>query len=95
MEKFTKKMEAESIRSFAEAVHKIKDVDATTEFFKEIFTASELNTLALRWRLLELLNEGHSQRNISAALGISLCKITRGSKILHKRKSATKELIKK
>lgn len=50
--------------------------------FAEIFTPSEINTLTLRWQLLKDLHAGKTQRKIAAEHNISLCKITRGSKIL-------------
>ena len=51
-------------------------------FFDEIFTPSEIRTLALRWRLLQRLRAGVPQRKIARELSISLCKITRGSREL-------------
>ena len=48
----------------------------------EILTPAELRDLALRWRLVQRLHAGVPQRRIATELGISLCKITRGSRIL-------------
>ena len=62
-------------------------------FLEEIHTPSELKDLGLRWRLLKMLHQGYPQREIARKLKISLCKITRGSKILKGRNSVTKELI--
>ena len=50
--------------------------------FDEIFTERERHDLALRWELMRMLHENIPQRDIAAELGISLCKITRGAKIL-------------
>ena len=47
-----------------------------------MLTPTELHDLVLRWELLELLEQGVSQRKVATKLGISLCKITRGAKIL-------------
>ena len=59
---------------------------ATTEdmqkLFEELFTQKEKYDFALRWRLLKDLHGGKPQREIASNLGISLCKITRGSRIL-------------
>lgn len=60
----------------------ITDRDEMRRLFSELFTPHELNDITLRWELLKLLKEGHSQREIAQRLGISLCKITRGAKIL-------------
>ena len=51
-------------------------------FLAEIMTPSERHDLALRWELMRRLRKGIPQRQIAKELGISLCKITRGAKIL-------------
>ena len=48
----------------------------------EILTKSEVETLSKRWRILTMLKEGYTQREIAQELNVSLCKVTRGSKIL-------------
>jgi TrpR family trp operon transcriptional repressor len=62
-------------------------------FFEEIFTPKELKDLELRWELLKELHAGQTQRSIAARHKISLCKITRGSKVLKKQGSITKRLL--
>ena len=52
------------------------------KFLNEILTENERKDLSLRWDLMRKLHDGIPQRAISSELGISLCKITRGSKIL-------------
>lgn len=61
---------------------------AVEAFLRELLTPNEQRDLELRWELLELLADGVSQRQIAARLGVSLCKITRGAKILKKRGGA-------
>ena len=63
-------------------------------FFTEIFTPAEIDDFVLRWRLMTMLQNGASQRQTASELGISLCKITRGAKILKKRHSITRRLLK-
>lgn len=60
----------------------INDTETMGRFFREIFTEKERRDLTLRWRLLKDLHAGRTQRNIAADYHISLCKITRGSKLL-------------
>ena len=72
---------------------KITDSLEMEDFFREIFTPKELENLVLRWQLLKDLYEGQSQRSIAAKHRISLCKITRGSKILKKENSITKKIL--
>ena len=58
-----------------------------SNFMIEILTKSEAETLSKRWRILKMLKEGRTQRDIAKELGVSLCKVTRGSQILKNRKS--------
>jgi TrpR family trp operon transcriptional repressor len=78
----------------AEVFYRIESLEAMKRFFDEIFTPAERKDFALRWKLMKLLAEGKSQRAIAAKLGISLCKITRGAKIIHNRNSITNRLLK-
>jgi len=59
--------------------------DDVAAFLGCILTPTELHDLVLRWELVEQLARGVSQRRIAADLGVSLCKITRGAKILKER----------
>ncbi|URA11353.1 transcriptional regulator [Thermospira aquatica] len=60
----------------------ISDRETMHKFLSEILTVAEKKDLILRWELLKQLARGKSQRSIAADLHISLCKITRGAKIL-------------
>lgn len=71
----------------------IHDYQEMASFIQEIFTPKEIKDLELRWELLKELHAGHAQRSIAARHQISLCKITRGSKILKKPGSVTKKLL--
>jgi TrpR family trp operon transcriptional repressor len=64
------------------------------KLFEELFTMKEKYDLALRWRLMKELHDGKSQREIAHDLGISLCKITRGSKILKQTDSQMNQILK-
>ncbi len=70
-----------------EVISSIKDLDELTCFFNEIFTPAELEDISLRWKLLKDLHRGMTQRKIAEKYGISLCKITRGSKVLKSKDS--------
>ena len=61
---------------------KLKTEKEIETFFSEIFTKNELDTLSKRWRIMELLALGDTQRDIAQKLNVSLCKVTRGAKIL-------------
>jgi TrpR family trp operon transcriptional repressor len=72
----------------------IEDPARMDRFLGEILTDAERHDLALRWELMKMLESGMSQREVAAKLGISLCKITRGSRVLKKRGSVCRTLIK-
>lgn len=73
----------------------MKNTDEVYSFLNEIFTKAELDDLSKRWRILNMLNCGMTQREIAKELKVSLCKVTRGSKILKNKNSVTtKYLIK-
>ena len=65
------------------------------EFLRSILTGSEVKEISSRWELVKLLNNGMSQRKISEKLGLSLCKITRGSRELKKDPPIFKQMIEK
>ena len=61
-----------------------KDSGHIKSFFQALWTPAELADLAARWALVKALQEKTPQREIAKKLGISLCKITRGSRELKK-----------
>lgn len=71
----------------------ITDPDEMEAIFEELFTDAERRDLASRWGLMKDLKAGMSQRNIAKKRKISLCKITRGSKILKNPDSIAGRLI--
>ncbi len=77
-----------------EVFTEVDSYDKMQGIFNDMFTEKEKDDFALRWRLMKEIYNGKSQRAIAAELGISLCKITRGSKILREEDSLMKQLIK-
>ncbi|MDD3904109.1 MAG: transcriptional regulator [Spirochaetia bacterium] len=63
------------------------------QLFEEMFTSGEQKDFALRWNLMKDLYRGLPQREIAANHGISLCKITRGSKILKQKGSYCRKIL--
>jgi len=49
---------------------------------KDILTPQELDSIAERWELIQMLSDGVPQREVADKLGISISKITRGSRML-------------
>lgn len=83
----------ESMIELSSALAKTKDSELIKNFLMSILTKNEIQEVATRWALVKQIDEGKSQRSISKELGLSLCKITRGSKELKKEDSAFKKMI--
>ncbi len=71
------------------------DEKVILRFLKSLLTQAELKSIASRWQIVKLLDQGVPQRKIAKDLHLSLCKITRGSKELKKRNSILKKAIRK
>ena len=83
----------QDLHELIEIFTRIDSYDRMQKLFEELFTMKEKYDFALRWRLMKDLDAGIPQREIASNLGISLCKITRGSKILKEEDSLIQELI--
>ncbi len=73
----------EAILEISQAIKQLKSDKEIYSFLQEILTQAELIDLSKRWRILKMLNEGCTQREIAKSLNVSLCKITRGSQIIN------------
>jgi TrpR family trp operon transcriptional repressor len=73
-------------QNLVELVSVLRDAsdDFIIDFLKSILSPKECNDLASRWIIVKMLNEKMVQRDIAQKLGVSLCKITRGSRELKK-----------
>ncbi len=83
------------LKEIAGVLAEIDDRALIERFLKSILTRNEIREIELRWELVKLLHGGMSQRKISEKLGVSLCKITRGSRELKKNPSAFRDMIEK
>ncbi|MBF0478073.1 MAG: transcriptional regulator [Candidatus Omnitrophica bacterium] len=71
----------------------IKDEKEMKQLFHEIFTEKERETLSDRWLLMKEIHNNTPQRKIAEKFHMSLCKITRGAKVLHEKKSICKKIL--
>ena len=72
----------QNIQKISKLVKNLHTEAEIESFFKELLTESEIETLSKRWRIWDLLAQGLTQRDIAKELKVSLCKVTRGAKIL-------------
>lgn len=81
------------IKEIVSVIVKTKDVKIIENFLISLLTKKELERISSRWELVKLLNRGLPQRKIAQKLGLSLCKITRGSRELKIKNSPFKYMI--
>ena len=77
----------DKLNEIAKVIQSINTEKEAISFLKELLTNAEAETLSKRWRILEMLIEGYTQRGIAQELQVSLCKVTRGSKLLKNKNS--------
>ncbi len=76
-----------NIEEITNFILKLNSQEEAQAFLKEMFSESEMSALSKRWRILSMLAEGRTQRDIVKELKVSLCKVTRGSKLLKDKNS--------
>ena len=84
---------ASNFSEIAGALAAAQDPQLIEEFLFSLLTKSETDEIAKRWALVKDLASGTPQRQIAQNLGLSLCKITRGSRELKKPGSAFRRML--
>jgi TrpR family trp operon transcriptional repressor len=82
-----------TVKELCHILKQAEDEKFIYDFFKCLFTPPELKDFANRWLLVKELDKGTTQREIAKKYGMSLCKITRGSRELAKDNSAFRKLL--
>jgi TrpR family trp operon transcriptional repressor len=82
----------ENFAELARALSRTRDSALIEDFLRCLLTPAEAADIAARWALVKALKEKTPQREIAKNLGLSLCKITRGSRELKKPNSAFKRI---
>ncbi|MBN1671296.1 MAG: transcriptional regulator [Kiritimatiellae bacterium] len=83
------------VKEFADVMAGIEKPAVMLDFLRAILTPQELDRIALRWRLVKMLKHGVKQRAIASKLGVSLCKITRGSRELKSGPKGFRDVVEK
>ena len=83
----------DSILEISKAMRQLKSDNEARSFLEEILTKAELADISKRWRILKMLNEGYTQREIAKILNVSLCKITRGSQIKKEKNAVSRKYL--
>ena len=91
----SQKMLEESFQELCRLIAETDDERFIRDFFGCLFTPAEKKDFANRWLLVKEIDKGTTQREIARKFGMSLCKITRGSRELHKEESAFRRMLEK
>lgn len=83
----------DSFEELAAVLAATSDQTLVRNFLTSLLTPSERLDVASRWELVNRIDQGETQRRVATELGVSLCKITRGSKELKKPDSAFKAML--
>jgi TrpR family trp operon transcriptional repressor len=83
----------ENLAELVNALAICGDSSLIEDFLRCLLTPAEIADIAARWALVKALINKIPQREIAQDLGISLCKITRGSRELKKPGSGFKRLM--
>ena len=86
-------MKEESLKELDEVLARCEDKELIADFLGALLTPHELGEVTSRWALVRLIDEKMSQREIAERLGMSLCKITRGSREYQKTDSPFRKMI--
>lgn len=73
-------MKSEHLKELVSIFAQLKTPERARLFLRDILTPHELAQVAERWQIIKRLNAGMPQRKIKEELGISIQRVTRGSK---------------
>ncbi len=65
------------LKKLVQAILSLKDEAETLNFFRDLCTRDELEEMAERWHVVQLLAKGKSYREIAKKTGVSTTTVTR------------------
>jgi TrpR family trp operon transcriptional repressor len=83
----------QTISELSQALARTADPLLLGALLRCLLTPAEIKDIAARWALVKALDKKIPQREIARKLGVSLCKITRGSRELKKPGSAFRRIL--
>ena len=75
-------MTPQHFRELCELFASIKSRKEAEMLLKDILTPKEIEDIAERWQLIQGLASGMPQRKVAKKYGVSISKITRGSRMM-------------
>lgn len=68
------------IRDLYKLFSSVDTPEEAADLLQDILTPQELESLAVRWQEVQMIAAGFTQREVAKKLGISISKVTRGSR---------------
>ncbi len=81
------------LRDLVQALAGLRNEAEVDDVLAALLTPREREEIALRWKLVRMLEAGLTQRAIAGRLGVSLCKITRGSRELKSGRAGFRRIV--
>lgn len=82
-----------NLEELSRALAATDDPALIRDFLQSLLTPAEVADVSARWALVKALAHHTPQREIAKELGLSLCKITRGSRELKKEHSPFQRML--
>lgn len=82
-----------NLQELSQTLAATSDAVLIENFLRSLLTPAETADIAARWALVKALDNRIPQREIAKDLGLSLCKITRGSRELKKPDSPFRKML--
>ena len=83
----------ESYNDLLDVFARVESRQDMKALFEDLFSDAEIKDFTIRWKLMNDLYQHVSQRAIASELRISLCRITRGSRMLKKKDGYVRKLL--
>lgn len=73
----TPRWKTPKLKELAEALVTIKNTDLMLTFLRDLCSIEELAEISSRWKVVQLLDQGYSYREVAKKAGVSTTTVTR------------------
>ena len=82
MDEYVSKLQSEELDSLFSALLELKDVSECYRFFEDLCTVAEMTSIAQRWEVARMLDQGVTYQQIAHDLNVSTATISRVNRCL-------------
>lgn len=76
------RMQKKHVKELAQLFSSIESEEEAAKLLKDLCTPQEIDSFAERWEIIQQLAARKTQREVAEKLGVSISKVTRGSRVL-------------